>query len=274
MPDHVREQTFAGLRWDLGASIGLGKGVQLSLSLPIQLKSFTIEHTLLDGSPYQPSYYLLTGPSEVEVGLNDVEFLARVVGKVPATPLLLNAAVGAALPTGRISPNPFDPALPASRREQRQFGNGTVDPRVELGLVVGTRPIGFIASGSARFPVYANKHGYQGRLTVGGSFGVVASVPAPADALRLLLLLDLSHTSPARWDGEPALNSGGDTLGVRLGLEWAFKPTVALRAQILAMPLQNLRGEQFAAPVSISVGLSGVIDVRPKKERDPHGHGG
>lgn len=270
LPEHLRTQTFVGLRWGIGASIGLGKGFQLGVTLPIQIKSFTIDHTLPDGSPYETPYSLLTGPSEVEVGLGDTEVMVRLVGKIPATPVLLSVGLGAALPTGRTSENPFDPALPASRRQHRQFGNGTVDPRVDVGLVVGTRPIGFIASGSARVPLYAGKFGYRGQRTIGGSFGVVASVPMPADALRLLLTADVSHASPAMWDGQEALNSGGQSLGVRMGFEYAIKPEVAVRASVVAMPLQTLNGEQFKTPVAVSVGLSGVIDVRPKK--DKHGH--
>jgi hypothetical protein len=270
VPDHVRQQTFLGLRWGLSASIGLGEGFQIGVMLPIQLKSFTISHSLPDGSPYEIPYSLLTGPSEVEVGLGDTEVMGRFVRRVPSTPLMLGVGWGAALPTGRISPNPFDPALPASRRQQRQFGNGTFDPRFDGSLIVGTRPIGFIASASTRLPVYSNRYGYRGQRTVGASLGVVASVPAPLDTLQLLLLLDLSHSSPALWEDSPALNSGSSNVGVRMGFEWAFKPGLALRTQLLALPLQVQRGDQFDIPVALSIGLSGVIDVRPKSKRGHH----
>ena len=270
LPDHVRSQTFAGLRWNLGATFGLGKGFQLGVSVPIVLKAFTIEHTLPDGSPYATPYSLLTGPSEVDGGLGDTSVVLRLVGRVPATPLLLNAGVGASLPTGKISPNPFDPALPASRRQHRQFGNGTVDPQVQLGLVVGTQPFGLLVSGSAQFPLYAGKYGYQGPIAVSGAVGLLASVPAPLETLRLLMLLDLSHAGPARWNGEIARNSGRDALGVRLGFDWEFKPQLALRGEMLVVPLETLQGEQFRAPISLSVGLSGVLDIRPKAARGHH----
>jgi len=271
LPDHVRTQTFVGLRLGLGASIGLGEGFQVAVTLPIQLKAFTIAHALPDGTPYDTPYSLLTGPSEVEVGLGDTEVLVRMVRRVPGSPLLLQWGAGAALPTGRTSANPFDPALPASRRQQRQFGNGTVDPRVDLGVGVGTDPIGLLGSMSFRIPVYANRFGYTGQRTVGGSLGVVVTPGAPIEKLRLMLAADASWASPARWNDEPALNSGGGMVGVRMGFEWAFKPQASLRGAFTVLPVQVMNGEQFLAPFVASIGLSGVIDVRPKK-KDAHVH--
>ncbi len=270
VPEHVRTQTFTGLRWGVGASIGLGEGFQVGVVLPIQLKGFTIDHALADGTPYDTPYWLNTGPSEVEVGLGDTEVMVRVVRRVPATPLMLGVGVGVALPTGRTSQDPFDPALPASRRQHRQFGNGTVDPRVDASVVVGTRPIGFLATGSLRVPVYASEHGYRGQRRVGGTIGIVAAVPPPVEGLQLILAADLAHASPALWNGQAALNSGARSIGVRLGFEWAFRPGASLRAALVTLPLQTLSGEQFRTPVTVSVGLSGVIDVRPKKDRHAH----
>ncbi len=270
LPDHVRRSTFAALRWQGTASIGLGKGFSIAASLPLVLKSFDVAHSRLDGSAYDVPYSLLSGVSGPIVGLGDATVMARLSGRVPNTPLQLQVGLGAALPTGRTSPDPFDPSLPASQRQPRQFGNGTVDPQVELGLVVGTRPFGFVAQGTTRIPLYANEHGYRGQWTLGGSAGLLTTLPEPLRSLVLLLMVDASHTSPALWHGEASENSGGDQIALRLAFEWAATDTFSLRGQLVASPLQELEGEQFAAPISLGFGASGIIDLRPKAKR--HGH--
>ncbi len=270
VPDHVSTSTFAAATWQASAAIGLGKGFSVAAVLSEKLKSFDIAHHLPDGTPYDVPYYLPTGLSGPVAGLGDARVVGRLTGRVQGTPLLLDVGVGAHLPTGRTSADPFDPSLPASQRQPRQFGNGTVDPRVELGLVVGSRPIGFVAQGSARLPLYANPHGYQGQLLVSGSVGALASLPEPVRTLALLAMLDATWASPARWSGEPARNSGGGVLAVRLAFEWAVRPGFSLRGQLLASPFQELSGEQFVAPVTVGLGVSGVLDLRPKAER--HGH--
>ena len=264
LPDHVRFQSFTGLRWDLGASIGLGKGVQVAVSLPIELKHFTIRHELMDGAAYTVPYSLMVGATGPVVGLGDMSVTGRIAKKVLGQPILLDAAVGVALPTGRISPNPFDPALPATQRQHRQFGNGTVDPLVRLGFVLSWRPVGVIVRGTTRIPLYANKFGYRGQFTLGGSAGIVATLPEPAQTVRLLALVDATHASAARWDGEKALNSGRDAIGLRLGAEWSITPKFVVQAQITSTLIETLQGDQFPTSYAGSVGVSGVIDLKKK----------
>ena len=265
LPDHVRRQGFVGVRFGLGASIGLGRGVQIGLTLPLEVKRFTIDHSLTDGTPYSVPYSLLVGTTGEVVGLGDMQVTGRIAKRVVGQPLLLDASVGLALPTGRISPNPFDPALPATQRQHRQFGNGTVDPLVQLGLVLSWRPVGVIVRGTTRVPLYANKHAYRGPWLLGGAVGIVATLPEPLSTLRLLALVDATHAGPARWNGEVALNSGRDAIGLRLGAEWSITPKFVLRGQVLSTVIETLRGDQFPSGYGFSVGVSGIIDLKKDK---------
>ncbi len=265
LPDHIRRQTFAGLRWDLSAAIGLGKGLQIGVSLPLQVKRFTIRHELLDGTSYEVPYPLRTGSTGAVFGLGDLRVNGRLAKRVPSSPVLLDASVGVALPTGRTSPNPFDPDLPASQSQHRQFGNGTVDPLVELGTVIDWRPIGVMVRGTTRLPLYANKHGYRGQFILGGSAGVLGTLPAPLQTLRLIAMVDLSHAGAAKWDGATAPNSGRDAVALRLGFEWSITPKVAIRGQLLSTLLETLKGDQFSAPFGLGLGVSGVIDLKKDK---------
>jgi hypothetical protein len=270
VPDHVRTSTFTAARWQVGASIGLGKGFSISAGLPVVLKVFDVAHTLPDGSAYTIPYSLLSGVSGPVFGLGDATVKGRLTGPVRGTPILLDVGVGVHLPTGRTSPDPFDPALPASQRQPRQFGNGTVDPRIELGLVVRGKPIGLVVQGSSRIPLYANVHGYQGQWQLSGSIGAIAAMPEPIKTLSLMLMLDLSHSAAARWNGAEAVNSGGNTAAIRMGFEWAITPEFAVRGQLTASPLQIMNGDQFTAPVAAGLGVSGTVDLRKKEARHAH----
>lgn len=264
VPDHVRTQEFGSLRLQLGATMGLGKGLSVGFSLPLSLKRFSIRHELTDGTPYTTPYALRTSDDTL-FGLGDARLVAQIAGSIEGTPLMLSAGLGVMLPTGRTSTNPFIEVV-ATQRQFRQFGNGTFDPTAELAVVVGTKPIGVLVSGSVRVPLYTNPKGYRGQFQLTGSAGIVVSTPRPIDTVRLLLLLEASHAGAARWDGAIAQNSGRDTLGARLGFEWNVKPLLVLRGSLLVMPVQVWKGEQFSLPWTAGIGVSGIIHIRKKKK--------
>jgi len=271
VPDHVRTQNFGSLRLQLGATIGIGKGFSVGFALPLSLKHFSLRHELTDGTPYTTPYSLLTS-NDTLFGFGDARLMAQVAGAIEGTPLILSAGVGVMLPTGRVSTNPFTEVV-ATQRQFRQFGNGTFDPTVELALVIGTKPVGVMVSGSTRIPLYTNPKGYRGQFQLTGSAGIVVSTPRPVDTVRLLLLLEASHAGAARWDGVVAVNSGRDMLGARLGFEWSIKPRLVLRGSLLVAPIQVWKGEQFSLPWTAGLGVSGVFHLRKKKKNGPaHGH--
>lgn len=263
IPDHVRRQSLTSVRLQLGATIGLGKGFTLGVSLPLELKGFGLRHELPDGSPYSVPYALPIA-EDVLVGPGDLRFLGGLAGGPPGTPLLLSAGIGVMIPTGRTSSNPFTEAV-ATQRQFRQFGNGTFDPVAEVSLVVGTKPVGFLTSGSTRVPLYTNRKGYRGQFLLSGSAGIVVFTPKPLDTVRLLLLAEASHAGAARWDGAVAENSGRDSLGVRTGFEWSVLPKLVVRGSLLVQPVQTWRGEQFSMPWTVGLGLSGIIHLRKKE---------
>ncbi len=231
------------------------------------LKHFTARHELPDGSSYEIPYSNKAGPTGDVFGLGDLRLSGGLAGRAGATPLLLSASLGATLPTGRTSPNPFDPQIPASQRQHRQFGNGTVDPIAGAALSLGTEPFGLLVTGGVRVPLYANPRGYRGQFLLSGSAGVVVRPAAPAEGLRLLLLADATHAGAATWDGEPAQNSGGDTVGLRLGFEWAITHRLSIRGSLRVVPIERWIGDQFSQPVSGSLGVSGLVDLPKAKKR-------
>jgi hypothetical protein len=256
------------VRLQPGFAIGLGKGFQLGFRLPIDIKGSTIRYELLDGAPYSPPYGSIHHRTETLIGLGDAQFEFGLHGAPPGTPILLGLGLGVVLPTGKTEEDPFELAAREKEHQHLQFGGGTVDPTVSLSFVLRTRPFGMLLFGGARVPLYENPKGYRGSISIQGAVGSTFRPSSPADRLQLLLLLHASHQEPERWYGEPGENSGRDTLGVSIGATYSVSPRVTVHAQLLANLLESARGAQFAQPVVLSLGVSGLIDL-PKPKSGP-----
>ncbi|HCP45478.1 MAG TPA: hypothetical protein DIU15_05525 [Deltaproteobacteria bacterium] len=258
-------------RLEPSISAGLGRGFHLGFHLPIDLRRAEIEYLLFDGTPYEPAYGDFHHRNEWLFGLGDARFVAGWTGEPPGSPLIVGGGVGVALPTGRTEEDPFAAAESQEEHQHLQFGNGTVDPLASFRLIVRGETLGMFSSVSGRFPLYANKKGYQGPVQLRGSVGPMLRPPAPLRSLQLLLLAVVSGNWPERWQGELGQNSGLLSAGVHLGLIWNITPQLAVQGAMLANAFQKSRGGQFTRPLTLTFGISGFLDLRPKKSRGhPH----
>ncbi len=269
VPTHRHVQGIGLVRAQPAVTLGLGKGFQVGFRLPVDLKRSTIRYELLDGSPYSPPYGENHHRNETLFGLGDGSVGLGLFGAPPATPLLLGAKLGVVLPTGRTEENPFAPAAREEEHQHLQFGGGTVDPILSLSLVLRTRPFGLVAEGFVRAALYENPKGYRGSLVVEGTVGSTFRPGHPAERLQLLVLLHASHQGAERWNGDVGENSGRDTLGVSLGAIYGITPKLTVHGQLRANVLEVASGAQFAQPVVLTLGVTGLIDL-PR----PRGRGG
>lgn len=268
LPVHRHLQGIGLLRTQPAATVGLGKGFQIGFRLPMDLKWSTIRYELLDGTPYSPPYGNNHHRNETLFGLGDASIELGLFGAPPATPLLLGAKVGVVLPTRRTEDNPFPVAAREEEHQHLQFGGGTVDPTLSLSLVLRTRPFGLVAEGFARVPLYENPKGYLGSLVVEGTVGSTFRPGHPAARLQLLVLLHASHQGPERWDGDVGENSGREALGVSLGAIYGTTSKLTVHGQLRANFLEVARGAQFAQPVVLTLGVTGLIDL-PRRHGAP-----
>ncbi|MCP4872342.1 MAG: hypothetical protein GY898_26880 [Proteobacteria bacterium] len=257
VPEHERGVGLTLLELQPTVSFGLGKGFKVGVDVPFAFKDKLFSYSI-GGQDYEP-------PDAVgrltNFGLGDIRVRGGLTGKPPGTKLILNASVGVSLPTGKSADEP----------RGLMFGGGTVDPLVSLNLLLRTRPFGLLVGGNARLPLYDNSKGYRGSITIEGTVGTTFSPPRPADKLELLLLVHAVHVEPERWLGSPWLNSGRDVIAMTLGGLLIVAPGLSVNAQLRTNVFEVARGEQFTQPVTLSVGVSGTIDLRKKK--DEHGHG-
>jgi len=271
VPDHRHHQGVVLARLEPSISAGLGRGFHIGFQLPIDLRRAEIEYRLFDGSPYEPAYGDVHHRNEWLFGLGDARFVAGWTGEPPGTPVIVGGSLGIALPTGRTEEDPFAAAAVEEEHQHLQFGNGTVDPLASFRLIVRGETLGMFSSVSGRFPVYANKKGYQGPVELRGAVGPSLRPPEPLRSLQLLLLAVAGGNFPERWQGEPGQNSGLLSVGAHLGVIWNITPSFAIQGSLLANAFQQSRGGQFSRPLTLSLSVSGFLALRPKKARE-HGH--
>jgi hypothetical protein len=276
IPDHLHSQGVTLLRLEPGVTIGLGKGFQLSFHLPVDIKNSRISYLLSDGTPFDPPYGNVHHRNETLFGLGDARLMARWGVTIPATPVILGIGLGAALPTGKTEENPFDAASREEFHQHMQFGSGTVDPLGAFHLIVRGKNVGLLASASTRVPVYANEKGYRGAIQVSAAVGPTLRLPEPLRTIQLSLTGEFEWLSAEQWNGSPGENSGLVTAGMRLGLIWNVRPSLAIQANLLARAYERSTGAQFTRPVTLTLGVSGFLDLRKlgkkKPEADTHQH--
>jgi hypothetical protein len=258
-----------------GVTAGLGKGFQVSFHLPLDLKIARIYYSLEDGTAYSPPYSNFHNRDETLFGPGDARLMAHWVGEIPASPVLLGFGLGAALPTGKTEE---DPSVAVSREEihqHLQFGGGTVDPLASFTLIVNGPSVGLLASADARFPLYANKKGYRGPILVNATAGPTLRLADPLRSVQLSLLGNFEWSSAEFWAGVPGENSGMLAASMRMGLTWNVQPKLAVRANLQTRVYERSLGAQFTRPVTLTVGVSGFLDLRklgkgPKAPQHEH----
>ena len=271
IPDHVHDQSLTLLRMEPRFAAGLGKGFLVSVAIPVDVKVAGIKYTLMDGTPYEPTYGGLHHRNETLFGLGDLRLKVAAYRTIQGSPVTIGAHLGLALPTGKTEDNPFAAVSDNEEHQHLQFGGGTVDPTVGLELIVqgkriGERgpKVGMIGKFNGRFPLYANPRGYQGPVSINAALGPMFRMPEPVDTLQLTTLMTASWMSAERWDGEPGQNSGLGTLGAGVGLSWNITKKLVLSGMLSFRLLEVAQGAQFKQPVSGTLGLSGFFG-KPKE---------
>ncbi len=256
-----------------GASIGLGNGVVIGVTVPVDVKVVDTEW-FAGGRELDANWEGADRLSGASGGLGDISILGGIVDSpIGVSGLVLGVTGGASLPTGA------PPVSPLIRRSAppltSAFGSGTVDPMARVLLFYTKEHAGFFTSAQVRVPVYATRDGYRGGAVISAVAGPTLQLPDPMRSLQLRGLITASFQTPESWHGELDEQSGRVSVGVDLGFSWNITDDLALSATLSTRPWELLRGAQFALPVTGTVGITGFIELPTIKKKDakPEGQG-
>ncbi len=266
---HWHDQRIAWLRLDPTVTVGLGEGWQVSAQVPFDVRDVSIVYTLPDATPYDPPYADIHHRDETIAGLTDGSLVVRKFAFVGMW--LLGGGLGASLPLGRAEEDPFAFTEQGLTHQHVQLGSGTFVPMVTADAVRMGARWGFLASASARLPLYSNGEGYRPPTSVSGSLG-----PAfrPVKPVQLVLTAEAMHETPERWAGEPY---GGRTSAVgALAALYTLSPDVVLQAQARATVWQAMshhetdEGGSYEQPFVATAGVSWTFGAsKPEDSAEP-----
>lgn len=129
-------------------------------------------------------------PDETLLGLADIQtaLRLRLAGTRPG-PWLVDLRAGLYWPTGQIA-GAASEAVADARHQPMFFGNGTIDPSLDVLVVRFEGEWRLAASGSLRAPLFRNDNGFGGPNLLGGTLSADRSVGTRK--LRLALALAAS----------------------------------------------------------------------------------
>ena len=261
IPIHFHEQGMVLSRVRFSSELGLGKGFQVGLELPLDFKVSTIRYELVDGSSYQPPYSGIHHRNETLVGLGDGRLRLRYVARIGDL-VTLGVGAGATLPFGRTEEDPFLLAKEGDEHQHFQFGTGTIIPVASTEILIRKDRFGLQLWSSAQFSMYTNGKDFKPGSSV--TWGIAPQVKIHP-RVDLLAMFDGLHQAKDIWSGEQAPSSGKHRLnaGAMIGVTvhrgvWVY---VQGSVPVWQRSLSIVQDDQILEPFTGSMGVSWALDT-------------
>jgi hypothetical protein len=247
---HVQDLTTSEL--GVLASFGVGGTLGFEALLPLRLVSGTIEFLDATRRPLELPGGSIHHRDETLVHAADPWLLAHAARA--AGPFTVALRGGVTLPLGRTEENPFALGRQGLPHQHLQFGTGTWDPL--LGLGVGRRAgrVNLALTGLARLVVGTNRHGYR----AGHRFAASLQAERPLGrSWHLLGLADYSHERAETWNGQLEEEGNLGRTDVLLGLGIARSLGTGSLSLLLRVPIvTRAHAAQLDYPLLLSLAWS------------------
>jgi hypothetical protein len=249
---HVLDVTLA--ETTAVSAVGIGRGAGVELAVPVRTVATRVRFVDAERRPITPPEGDLHHRNETLVGSADPLLLLHLArgGRTWTTA----SRLGLTLPLGRTVPDPFELGRQGIRHQHVQFGTGTWDPLVGLGVGRRIGPFGLSLLGLARFTLAENDHGYRAGHRYHAS---LRADRALAGTWWLSGGFDLARENAERWHGrrdEEEGNLGRTDLLLALGVSRSLRGVGALSLSVGVPLLTRSAGAQLDYPVIVSVGLA------------------
>jgi hypothetical protein len=262
--DHLRRQRVDWFQLSTGMTMGLGRGFQLSVSIPVQLQVIGTRYETFPGAdPYEPTYDGAVEPTMVRGGFNDGQVMAWYYNRQGIW--TIGAGLGHSLPLAQVPDSPFGQDSVLASHAFRS-GTGTVVPAASFVAVASKGRWGGWLNARASVPVIETPAGYRAPWSVGLSMGPSIR---PIRDLQLLLTLDPTVEGRSRWDdrvlgGRYSLMTTLDVLGM-------VSPSLVLQGRVGVTVWEQswIAGELAVGPAAIaSVGVSWTARRKHRHQED------
>lgn len=223
----VPNRHIVSLSWwrtALDAVLALGGGFEAEAYIPYDIKDQKVRFETLDGQSFDNPEGAIHHRTERLEGIGDVELLGhyhRASWRFTA---------GLSFPSGRVEDNPYELGDLGIQHRHIQFGTGTFDPIARVAWSALPEPWGFDVSAGLRAPLYENRKGYRGSVTLDFSAGPRWAI---SERVSASARYTAQYQTRATWDGEPDENSGYFLQGIGLSAPIVLAEGVVLRPNAL-----------------------------------------
>lgn len=256
IPPHTHDQSISWLRLDPTLNMGLGKGFQVSVTMPLDLRVLTVDYYTSDGATYDPPYGDIHHRDETLYGIVDPRvYIQRFMR--PNDGLILGGGLGVTVPLGQTEDDPFALGSEGEYHQHMQFGTGVFTP-LARGTLVWSHDLqwGLFAWGGGQLPLYANDKGYQPAATLDLGAGPTFR---PTPKWQLLPSIEGTLEGPEYWSG--TAYNGRFSLLTGATVLYSPKKDLVFQGQARTTLLQRERGNpegegQILQRLILTLGLS------------------
>jgi len=246
IPPHEHHVRVALTHYETTLAYGVGKGTQLSLRLPYDVKDQKVRYTTLDGAPFTPPYGDIHHRSETLRGISDAMVVVDRAYRDAWT-----FGIGTTLPIGRTVDDPVILGREGLKHEHIQFGTGTFEPVLAAQYAKGR----YFARADAKISAYESSKGYKGPTTLVWSLGPTFRVRGVSIDPRL----NGQHQTLGHWHGEEDEGSGFDNGGVRLSVSIPRGALTITPGVYHELWSRGLGGQTFRQSTTFSVAVSARV---------------
>jgi hypothetical protein len=265
--DHYHDQSIGWMRGGPQFNLGLGRGFQVMVATPLDLKLARVSYLLEDGQEFTPSYAGIHHRDETLFGASDARLGFRWFGWAHPN-LLIGGGIASSLPFGKTEEDPFQLGGEGLEHQHFQRGTGTFIPNMNVNGIWTKGKLGIMVETTARLSLYENQRGYRPGSGLSWSLGPTFQLEAP---VAFYLSIEGSHDGRDQWGGAAAPSSGRHALLSGLNAMYMVSPNLVLQAQVKTTfwqyNLSSSDDDQLIQKFIGSIGFSWT--ARPKEE---HGH--
>lgn len=205
--------------------------------------------------------------TETIAGLGDVDLGVQIgaIRKSDVEDLELDITLSVATPTGNVEDDPFELGRQKKKHQHMFFGTGTFKPRMTMRTYYSLDSWVLTGWATGSLALYENDRGYTPASDISGGIGAMSGFGL--ESWAFFLQTELFHEEPAKWNNEPAENSGRTALTAGVGI--FYRPTNQWIISLLTKtPMVTwTKGDQFSVPFMLGLGVRFTADLLDH----PHG---
>ncbi|MDP6958548.1 MAG: hypothetical protein QF645_07005 [Planctomycetota bacterium] len=259
------EVTLNWFRTQLDINRSIGKGWDVELQLPYDVKSQSVKYLTPEGNEFDNPEGDLHHRDETLQGMGDIKiFFHYRPTNVLREEDIVQLGFGLSAPTGKIEEDPYELGDLGLKHQHIQFGTGTVDPIFRLGYSTPVGKWNLSLSAGGQIPLYENRKHFKSPMlldfSAGAHIGLTESVGLHA---RYVLM----YQNRGHWHDEIDPNTGFLLHGLSVSTPIQVAEGILLTPRAFFTLDVDTKGVDDTFRMDVLVGIG--LEINLDKENPP-----